>query len=399
MGFSQALSGLKSAATNLDVIGNNIANSQTVGFKGSRTIFSDIYAGTQAGLGTQVADIQQDFSTGTLESTGRNLDIAVSGTGFLRMLDTTGQVVYSRNGQLHLSNEGFLLNAQGARLTGYPPGVNNGGTPTTIQVPAGAMAANATTAITAQLNLDGRVAVPTVTPFAQNDPNTYSYANNVTIYDSQGGQHNATLYFIKTADNTWNVRMARESDTAVNLGTLAFNSDGELSTPTNGTIGVSADFVMPTGNGAADIELVGGINFNGTTQFSDDFSLDALHQDGYTSGSLVDVAIDQQGNVIGTYSNEKTVELGTITLANFRSPEGLKSVGDNAWVETTESGQPLLGLAGTGLFGSVESGLVEASNVDLTRELINLIIAQRTYQANSQTIKVQDEVLQNAVNL
>lgn len=395
MGFSQALSGLKAAATNLDVIGNNIANAQTVGFKGSRAIFSDIYAGTQAGLGAQVAAIQQDFTTGTLENTGRSLDIAISGTGFLRLLDSTGQVVYSRNGQLRLSNEGYLINAQGARLTGFPSGVNNGGTPVELRVPAGAMPAQATSAISAQLNLDSRSPILTGT-FDPADAETYSYANNVTIYDTLGNQHNVTMYFVKTANNTWDVHLTREGEaTPVAIGQLEFNANGELIA---GTTLTPPSPLFNLTNGADPITLTG-ITFTDSTQFADDFSLDALHQDGFTSGSLVDLAIDKQGKVIGTYSNERSVEFGTIALANFRAPEGLKSVGDNAWIETSESGQPLLGMAGTGLFGSVESGLVEASNVDLTRELINLIIAQRQYQANSQTIKVQDEVLQNAVNL
>jgi flagellar hook protein FlgE len=423
MGFSQALSGLKAAATNLDVIGNNIANSQTVGFKSSRTIFSDIYAGTQAGLGAQVADIQQDFGTGTLENTGRNLDIAISGTGFLRLLDTSGQVVYSRNGQLHLSDEGYLLNASNARLTGYPALKDqngeymvdangdqlpiNGGTPDAILIPPGAMPAKATTRVAAQFNLDSRMPViPATTTFDADDPNTYSYTNNVAVYDSLGNAHNSTLYFVKSDVNTWDVYMTREGvapsvpAAGAMVGQLVFDQNGKLdATATDIDNPITFDLTTANINGANDIVLATGIDFTGTTQFGEDFSLDSLNQDGYAAGSLVDIAIDQDGNVVGSYSNEKSRILGAIALVNFRSPEGLKSVGDNAWVESTESGQPLLGMAGTGLFGSVESGLVEASNVDLTRELINLIIAQRNYQANSQTIKVQDEVLQNAVNL
>lgn len=424
MGFSQALSGLKAAATNLDVIGNNIANAQTVGFKGSRAIFSDIYAGTQAGLGAQVAAIQQDFTTGTLENTGRSLDIAISGTGFLRLLDSTGQIVYSRNGQLRISEEGYLVNAHNARLTGFPAlrdefgeyllDANgnqlpiNGGAPVPIQIPSEAMKARSTTRMTIELNLDNREPALDVTKFDKTKPETYTYANNIAVYDSQGTQHNVTVYFVKTDNNQWEVFMAREGEPASEsepphevVGTLGFTADGVLPKETNLSPDAQGIFGGPTfnlPNGAAPI-VIEEVSFVGSSQFARDFTVNAMGQDGYAAGTLVDVSIDKNGNVIGTYSNEKTRIFGSLALANFRSPEGLRSIGDNAWVETSESGVALLGKAGTGLLGSVESGLVEASNVDLTRELINLIIAQRQYQANSQTIKVQDEVLQNAVNL
>lgn len=392
MGFSQALSGINAAATNLEVIGNNIANSQTVGFKGARTLFADVFAEAQAGLGTRVSAVLQNFSTGTLESTGRNLDLAISGNGFFRFIQN-GEVVFSRNGQLTLSSDGYFINAQGARLTGYPAG-GIGGDPVELQVDSGGLQATATTSISATMNLDARTdAIDRLAvPFDATDAATYSYSNNVTIYDSQGKAHNTTLYFTKTADNTWEVNMSREGELAPETATLNFDTNGILASST----GLDS-FTFSPGGGVADIDLA--LELNGTTQFGNDFELSAVTQDGYTSGSLVGVIIDDRGNVVGNYSNQQTQILGTILLANFTNPEGLKPIGDNAWRETTESGQPLLGLAGSGQLGSLEAGAVENSNVDLTKELVNLIIAQRNYQANSQTIKVQDEVLQNAVNL
>lgn len=394
MGFSQALSGLNAAATNLDVIGNNIANSQTVGFKGSRTQFADVFASSQVGLGTRVATILQDFSTGTLESTGRGMDLAIDGDGFFRMIQND-QVVYSRNGQLTVNAEGYIVNAQGARLTGYPAGVMSGGSLEELRVPSAALQANPTTSVEATLNLDGRVdAIPAGT-FDETDPDTYHYANNITLYDSQGNAHNATMYFTKTADNTWEMHMA-VPDATGNLQvsstySMTFNNNGINTTP------APANFTF-TVSGAVD-PIVLELDLAATTQFGDDFDLSAATQDGYASGALVGIAIDKQGRIIGNYSNEQSQDLGTIALARFTNMEGLKPHGDNAWLETTESGQPLLGAPGSGQYGRIEAGAVETSNVELTKQLVDLIIAQRTYQANSQTVKVQDEVLQTAVNM
>ncbi|ARB46749.1 flagellar hook protein FlgE [Alloalcanivorax xenomutans] len=392
MGFSQALSGLNAAASQLDVVGNNIANSQTVGFKGSSVQFADVYTGAKVGQGVRVSGVLQDFSNGTLESTGRNLDLGINGAGFFRFLQGE-QIVYSRNGQLTLTKEGYLENAQGARLTGFPAGVGTGGQPQVLQVPAGGMNASATTGVDATFNLDAESDIIT-DAFDPADDDTYSYANTATVYDSLGVQHTMTLYFVKTGENEWAVHSAVDGTVdAANTGELRFNSNGTLD-EANSTF---PDYSFAMNNGADDVTF--GINFDGTTQFGQEFDLGSLDQNGYTAGSLVGVTVDDDGNIIGNYANEQSQVLGTLALANFRNPEGLQPAGDNAWVETGTSGQPLLGLAGTGMFGNVESQALEVSNVDLTSELVDLIIAQRNYQANTQTIKVQDEVLQNAVNL
>lgn len=395
MGFSQALSGLNAAAMNLDVVGNNIANSQTVGFKGSSVQFADVYAGAQVGLGTRVAAVLQDFSDGTLETTGRNLDLAVAGTGFFRFMQGE-QVVYSRNGQLVMTPDGYLENAQGARLTGFPAGVGTGGQPVPLQVPSGAMNATATTGVEASFNLDARAeSIDRATvPFDPADGNSYSYANTGTTFDSLGIEHTMTMYFTKTADNTWEVRVAVDGNAdAANVGELVFDSNGLL----NEAASTFPNYAFTPGGGADALNFA--LAFDGTTQFGQDFNLDNLNQNGYAAGTLVGITFDDAGNVVGNYSNERSQVLGTIALADFRNPEGLQASGDNVWVETAQSGQPLLGLPGSGMFGSLESGVVETSNVDLTRALVDLIIAQRNYQANTQTIKVQDEVLQSAVNL
>ncbi|MGL6159416.1 flagellar hook protein FlgE [Microbulbifer sp.] len=394
MGFSQALSGLNAAATNLDVVGNNIANSQTVGFKSSGVQFADVYTGAMAGQGTRVASVLQDFTNGTLEPTGRDLDLAINGSGFLRFAQND-QVVYSRNGRLTLTREGFLENAQGARLTGLPAGVGSGGQPEVLRVPAGGMNANPTTGVEASFNLDATVDTVdrTAVPFDPADGDSYSYANTGTAYDSLGVQHTMTTYFTKTADNTWEVRVAVDGAADTTTGQLVFDTNGTLDEAASTSPGYS----FTPGGGADPINFA--IDFDGTTQFGSDFALGSLTQNGYAAGALVGIDFDDAGNILGKYANEQTQVLGTIALANFRNPEGLSPRGDNTWVETGASGQPLLGLAGAGQFGKLESGAVEVSNVDLTNELVDLIVAQRNYQANTQTIKVQDEVLQSAVNL
>ncbi|AMX03188.1 flagellar hook protein FlgE [Microbulbifer thermotolerans] len=395
MGFSQALSGLNAAATNLDVVGNNIANSATVGFKSSSVQFADVYTGALAGQGTRVSAVLQDFSNGTLESTGRNLDLGINGSGFFRFTQG-GEVLYSRNGQLILTSDGYLENAQGARLTGFPAGVGTGGQPEELQVPAGAMPASATTEVEASFNLDATVSIidRAITPFSVADADSYSYANTGTAYDSLGVQHTMTTYFTKTADNTWEVRVAVDGvDDTVNVGQLIFTSNGTLDVASS----TFPTYSFTPAGGADPLNFT--IAFDGTTQFGNDFSLDSLSQNGYTSGALVGISFDEDGNIIGNYANEQSQVLGTVALANFRNEEGLTPAGDNVWVESGSSGQPLLGLAGTGQFGTLEPGTVEVSNVDLTRELVDLIVAQRNYQANTQTIKIQDEVLQSAVNL
>lgn len=395
MGFSQALSGLNAAATNLDVVGNNIANSQTVGFKGASTQFADVYTGALAGQGVRVAGVLQDFSNGTVESTGRNLDLAVNGGGFFRF-QQGDETVYSRNGQLTLTSDGYLENAQGARLTGFPAGVGTGGQPETLQVPAGAMPAVATTAVQASFQLDATADTIDrgATPFDAADGDTYSYANTGTAYDSLGVQHTMTTYFTKTGDNTWEARVSVDGNAdAANVSELVFDGNGVLDEGAS----TFENYSFTPGGGADPLNF--GIDFDGTTQFGNGFSLDTLTQNGTAAGSLVGITFDETGRIIGNYSNEQSQVLGTIALANFRNPEGLEMAGDNAWVESGASGQPLLGLAGQGQFGTLESGAVEKSNVDLTSELVDLIIAQRNYQANTQTIKVQDEVLQSAVNL
>ncbi|MCM2330093.1 flagellar hook protein FlgE [Geopseudomonas sagittaria] len=394
MGFSQALSGLNAASKNLDVMGNNIANAQTVGYKSASMQFADVYAGAKVGLGVSVAAIQQNFKDGNLEATGRNLDLAISGGGFLRF-DQGEQIIYARNGQLTMTPDGFLENAQGGRLTGYPGAAGSGGQLQQLNVSAAGLPAKATGEVKATMNLNAGMATLDPAAFDPLKPATYSYANGATVFDSQGTAQTLTLYFIKTGVNTWEVKAGRSTPEGQQFSEtdipLAFDSNGLL---VAGYEPGNVTFALDNGANNLDFKL----NLTGSTQFANEFELGSLTQDGYTSGSLTGISVDKKGQVIGNYSNERTLVLGTIAMANFRNPEGLTPVG-GGWVETADSGQVLIGEAGTGLFGSVEAGVIETSNVDLTKELVNLIIAQRNFQANAQTIKLQDEVLQQAVNL
>lgn len=419
MGFSQALSGLNSAASSLDIQGNNISNSQTVGFKSSNAQFADVFANSKVGLGTRVSTVLQDFSEGNLEATGRTLDLGIGGEGFFRF-QQNDQVVYSRNGQLSMTADGYLQNAQGARLMGYGINANDevqtGGQPQVLQVGTEEMGANATTQVSAVMNLDSRKQVDEGLDTAQlvdaaGTPQTvdYQFSSNFTVYDSLGNGRNVTAYYEKAGANTWTASIAMDGQVKMDGATgnpqeytLAFDANGQLEenggSLTDGVIeGInfaSADFLGGEPEDLTfDLELAGSTQFGNTSRTTD------LAQDGYTSGAFVGITIEGDGTVMRNYSNEQSRPAGQVAMASFRNPEGLTPEGDNAWTATAASGQELVGAPGTGLLGSIESGAIETSNVDMARELVNMIVTQRAYQANSQTIKTQDEVLQTAINL
>lgn len=417
MGFAQGVSGLNAAAKNLQVIGNNIANSGTVGFKSGSVLFSDVYAGSRVGLGTQVAGVSQNFSAGAVQSSSRALDVAiVNGDGFFRLASPGGEVAYSRNGQFNMDKDGFIVNAGGLRLTGYQVGANGavaGGSPAALQLPTAAMAPNSTQNIAAQFNIDSRSIAPT-TAFNPNDSTTYNYANAVTVYDSLGNSHELSTFFAKDpapAVNSWQVYatangqpltstgaiadpLATPPTLAGALGTLEFDGSGKLTTAPATLSVAGLDF----GNGSNPMGFT--VDVTGTTQFGNVNDVKKLSQDGYTSGTLVGFALNQDGTVTGKYSNEQTKALGQIVLSSFVNPNGLQPKGDNVWSETAVSGQPLTGTPGSGTkVGALASGALEGSNVDLTTELVNLIISQRTYQANAQTVKTIDQVMQTLINM
>ncbi len=427
MGFAQGVSGLSTSAANLDVIGNNIANSGTIGFKSGSVQFSDVFAGSRIGLGTQVAGVAQNFTQGAVQTSTRVLDVAITnGDGFFRLASPGGEIAYSRNGQFNVDKDGFLVNGSGLRLTGYQVGANGavaGGAPAALQLPTTPMAPNATTAIAAKFNLDSRVTAPAGT-FDAADSTTYNYANSVTVYDSLGNSHDLTTFFAKTADNKWDMYATADglpldadgkivaattppaapaTSVALTTGAIEFDTSGKMVVDAGGIltapVGGKVTFTgLDFSNGSEEMEF--DMNITGTTQFGNDNNVNKLTQDGFTAGVLTSYAINEDGTVTGKYSNEQTNTLGQIVLSSFINPNGLQSKGDSVWAETSASGQPLTGTPGSGTkLGALTSGALESSNIDLTSELVNLIIAQRTYQANAQTVKTQDQVMQTLINM
>ncbi len=534
MGFQQALSGLNASSTSLDTIGNNVANSSTVGFKLSHTEFSDAFAssmqggGTSAvGIGTQVSTVAQQFTQGNLTTTNNPLDIAVNGGGMFRM-SNNGLITYTRNGQFQLDKSGYIVNAAGLKLTGYPadattgaivPGyitplqMNNnaipplatslaqvqvnvdsrsttptsmtsgtstgsaapvfasplvagtgdsfdiavdGMAPVAVTLPAGlypgpgqiatAMQTAINTAlgatgaaVTVSLNASGQLVVtsnsvgttgtqglgssvvlspngantgyanlfmgglavpPTATTgvdnFSTTNTNSYTASTAETVYDSLGNPHTLSMYYVKTSQPTkWQFYTALDGGAPSPVTNLTFSSTGVLTVPSAGTM-LPQTFTISTG---ATSPLSFNLDLAGTTQYGIPFGTNQLTQDGYTSGKLSGMSISTDGVVQGNYSNGKARNMGQLVLANFNNQNGLQSLGNNQWGETAASGSPIPGAPGTGSLGLVQSGAVEESNVDLTSALVDMITAQRNYQANAQTIKTMDQVMQTLINL
>jgi flagellar hook protein FlgE len=410
MSFQQGLSGLNSSSKALDVLGNNIANANTVGFKSAEVHFSDVYANSlsgggasQVGIGSTISGIQQTFSQGNITATNNPLDISINGGGFYRM-NQSGEITYTRSGQFHLDNAGYIVNDAAMRVMGYPAdanGVISASSPVDLQLSASQIPPRATSAalagnLTAALNLDSRQGVPAVTPFNFANPQTYNYSTALSVYDTLGVAHTMTMYFQRaSAGGPWNVYGTMDGATPQAFpAALAFNTSGVLTT--------AMPLVLPSWaltTGAATPWSPGSMDFAGTTQYGSASSVDRLTQGGYTTGSLTGLSVAGDGVVQGRYSNGQSRNLGQVVLATFSNPNGLQSLGNNQWALTSESGPELVSAPGTGSRGVLQSASVEESNVDLTKQLVDMITQQRNYQANAQTIKTQDQILQTLVNL
>jgi len=406
MSFQQGLSGLNASATNLDVIGNNIANTSTVGFKASQAQFADVYAtsltgagGLQVGIGTKVADVAQSFSQGNVTATGNTLDLAITGEGFFEVAKN-GAVSYTRNGQFHLDSQGYIVDNSLARVQGYV--ATNGVLATTpgsdLQVTFTTGQPEDTDNVQMAVNLDADVIPPGV-PFSPTVASSYNHTTSVTVYDPLGSEHTLTLYFSKGAaadPALWDVNAYLDGVAVTDdYGTMSFDiADGLFNAP----------LVPPVVGGNV---LVGGVStrldFNvdmtGSTMFSGSFGVNTLIQDGYGKGDLAGLAVTKDGVIEAQYTNGQNVAIGQFSLTSFINPNGLQSVGDNHWIPTQEAGTANTQQPNSGVLGLIQSGAVEESNVDLTAELVNLIVAQRMYQANAQTIRAQDQILQTLVNL
>jgi|SRR5579871_2909303 len=410
MSFQQGLSGLNAASSNLDVIGNNVANASTVGFKSSITQFADVYASsvagssnTQAGIGVTVTNIDEQFGQGNISTTNNPLDLAVNGNGFFQISRGSG-VAYTRDGEFQVDANGFVSNSRGDRLQGYPVNsagqVQVGATPQDLQVSTASFSPQPTTKAAVLANFNSSAAALNPANFNYTDSTTYTNTTTVQVFDSLGNSHNLSLFLIKSnaAANTWDVR-AQLDGAAVNagasVGTVVFNSAGAINTAAT-TLPFNLSLTM--GSGATTPQAVK-LDFTGSTQFGAPFGVTSVTQDGYTAGSLLGYTISSNGLLSGRYSNGQTRAQGQIVLASFSDPQGLQNIGNNAWTESFASGQPLIGTPGTGTLGALQSGALEQSNVDLTAELVNMITAQRAYQANAETIKTEDQLLQTLVSL
>ncbi len=415
MSFQQGLSGLNSSSKALDVLGNNIANANTVGFKSAEVHFADVFANSlsgggasQVGIGSTISGIQQTFSQGNVTSTNNPLDISINGGGFYRM-NQSGTITYTRNGQFHLDNAGYIINDAQMRLTGYQADANGiiaPSSPVDIQLSASQINPRASSDplvgannVNASLNLDSRLGVPVTSPFDFANPQTYNYSTALSVYDTLGVSHTMTMYFQRAAvGGPWNVYGTMDGATPQAFPTqLTFNTSGVL---TAGAVQALPAWHLTTGAtpGVATWSP-GNINFTGTTQFGSASSVDKLTQGGYASGSLTGLNVGSDGIVQGRYSNGQSRNLGQIVLATFANPNGLQSLGNNQWALSSVSGPELVSAPGTGSRGVLQSSSIEESNVDLTKQLVDMITQQRNYQANAQTIKTQDQVLQTLVNL
>ncbi|HYR25785.1 MAG TPA: flagellar hook-basal body complex protein [Aquabacterium sp.] len=388
MSFEIALSGINAVNAELNTISNNIANSGTYGFKSSRTNFSSTYAGTQA-TGTEASSQTQsiDIGGGVL-NTGRAMDAAIQGRGFFVTKDNSGAMLYTRVGSFSTDKNGFVVDTFGRKLQGYAmkPGSTALGAMGDLTVPTGQVAAQASTKIQYVGNLSADWAVPTVAPFDKTDPLTFNGSMVSVVYDSLGAQHSVTQYFVKTASNQVTVHYTFDGTDLATTSTLNFGTDGQLVSPT-----AAVPVALGTPAGAAALAV--NFNYAGTTQFAGEATTSVNATDGYASGTLTGVQLSADGSVLAQYSNGQKQSVGKIVLAAFPAEGALVPVSDTSWTTSVDSGAPLFFTPGSGMAGELTTGSLEQSNVDMTAQLVNLMSAQRNYQANTKVISTEDELM------
>ncbi len=409
MPFDIALTGLNAAQNDLQVISNNIANSETNGFKRSRAEFADLYATSQFGTssnaigqGVQVASISQQFTDGDITFTDNSLDLAISGGG-LFVLSDGGAQSFSRAGAFQVDNLGNIVNSSGSQLVGFQ--ADSSGNLTGAQGPLAISRGNIAPNVTSTINIDANIdASETVLPAfllgpsGTPDPGTYNHATSYTVFDSLGGEHVTTNYFRKDTATDWQVFQFVDNTQISGPDVLTFDSFGDLNA-INGTVGqtttTSAAFT-PGGIGAPTTFTV---DYGGITQFGGGFGISAIDQNGFATGRLSSLDFDSSGQLFARYTNGQSLTLGQVALANFANPQGLRPNGNTGWSESFASGQPLIGAPGSADLGLIQSGSLEESNVDVTSELIDMIQAQRFFQSNAQVIGAADEITQTIINI
>jgi flagellar hook protein FlgE len=457
MSFNVALSGLNAAQKDLDVTSNNIANVNTTGFKESRAEFVDVYAAsllssgnTKVGNGVLTSAVAQQFSQGSIKFTNNSLDLAITGNGFFATVAdlSSSETTYTRAGQFKLNQDNFIVNSQGGHLLGFP--VNADGTSASvslstaepIRIPTASGAPQKSTEVDIRMNLPAGDSYISTAPgnFDPEEPLTFNHSTSATIFDSLGDSHIMTYYFVKDDPNVnpneW-MLFASVDGNPINIfdpaggGTnpvggsvsgplsagggligarLLFDSSGDfqdqIPTVANGGI-ITEDFTNHLPNGADSSQTIKidfnldplGPNANEPTQFASNFEVTSLQQDGLAVGRLTGIDIGTDGLVRATYSNGTSEPLSRIAMVNFANEQGLKQVGSTAWKESITSGGALAGEGGAGTFGTINSSALEQSNVNLTAELIDLISAQRNFQANSRALEVDNQLNQTILQI
>ena len=406
MSFSITLSSIKAANTDLSVTANNIANVSTTGFKESRAEFSNLFNSSSYGVsnnsvggGVKLSQVAQQFNQGAMTSTGRSLDMAVSGDG-LFVLNMNGERVYSRAGNFQNDAQGYVVNPQGARLQVFPPNPAGDGfdvsTLTDLKLTGTDSPPQATSLVELTFTLPALASQPTAAPLDPANTNTFNVSSGgVTVYDSLGVSHIQTSYFVKTdTPNQWEVHNYIDGKAVGVPSMVEFSSTGTLVNPADGRFTMT-DF--DPGNGAAPLALT--LDITGSAQYGPDFTLRNIAQDGYSSGKLDEIAIGVDGVVEARYSNGAAIALGQVALANFNNLQGMTPTGENAWAESQNSGVARIGAPKSSEFGELLSGTLESSTVDLTEQLVNMITAQRNFQSNAQMLSTQNELTQTIINL
>jgi flagellar hook protein FlgE len=402
--FSIALSGLTASNSALDITSNNIANSNTIGFKSSDAEFADVYASgavnlnnSTAGEGVRLVTAAQQFTQGNISTTSGALDLAISGNGFFTLNSPNGYV-YTRNGQFSEDANGNVVSDTGQFLQVYPPLTNGGfntGALQNLNLNTAQSAPQQTTTGNVILNLPSNATVPTQTPFNPANSNSYTQSTSTTVYDSLGNSYPATFYFSQTTTpDVWSVNLTINGQAVGAAQTLTFSNTGAQTLPANGTLNF-AGFTPPDGAQAMTV----GFNFGQSTQYGTQFGVSSITQNGYTTGQLSTVSIDPSGVVSAVYTNGRSTQLGQLAIANFPNPQGLQQLGNTNWAQTFASGTVVSGTANSAGFGSIQSGALESSNVDLTTELVNMITEQRAFQANAQVITTADQMSQTVIGI
>ena len=421
MSFNTAVSGIRASGSSLEIIGNNISNAGTTGFKSSRGEFADVFAssvlGTAAnavGNGVTVAGVTQAFTQGNISFTNNVLDMAINGDGFF-VLDDAGTSVYSRAGNFQVDRSGFVVNPAGHRLQVF--NTTTAGVPTSgradLNIDSSLIQPEPTTVVDIAANLDSRSVVPaTAWPAAGFDAfaaiptapasDMFNSSTSATIYDSQGNGHVQSIFFVKTATpNEWDIHTMIDGVTTSGPDTVTFDTSGQIpSASLPFTVNIAAwNPLDSTGAATGAAAQTFDVDLSVMSQFGSDFSVTNINQDGFPTGQLSGVEVGDAGVVFARFTNGQSRALGQVALSSFSNATGLQPMGGSIWAETFASGQPVFGSPGTSGLGAVQSGALEDSNVEVSQELVNMIVAQRNFQANAKVIQTEDAITQTVINL